>query len=106
MKNLKMHSKSLIEDNILRIREIFPNCVTEALDQDGNLNVRVNFEQLQQELSETLVEGQQERYQLNWPGNAKQFLILTHRLQKLYGPSKRTHRTSLIQKIYILKVIT
>jgi len=86
MKNLKMHSKPLVQDNILRIREIFPDCVTEALDEDGNLNIQVNFEKLQQELSGSLVEGQQERYQLNWPGKREAILNSNTPITKALRP--------------------
>jgi adenine-specific DNA-methyltransferase len=68
MEKLKMHSPNLTEENIAKLRELFPGCVTEAKDESGNIRATVDFDQLRQELSEHVVEGAQERYQLNWPG--------------------------------------
>ncbi len=68
MEKLKMHTPDLTQDHITRIRELFPNCVTEARDASGKLKLAVDFDQLKQELSDSIVEGPQERYHLNWPG--------------------------------------
>ena len=71
MEKLKMHSPKLIQENISRIREMFPGCVTEAKGRDCQLKFAVDFDRLQQELSEFIVEGLHERYHLNWPGKCK-----------------------------------
>lgn len=68
MEKLKMHSPNLTQDNIARIRDLFPGCVTEAKGEDGSVKLAVDFDQLRQELAESIVEGPQERYHLNWPG--------------------------------------
>ena len=68
MDKLKMHTPDMTQDNIARIRELFPNCVTEAKDKNGNLSLAVDFDALRQELSNSIVEGERERYQLDWPG--------------------------------------
>jgi len=69
MEKLKMHSPDLSQDNIAKIRELFPGCVTEARDEStGKLRLSVDFDQLKQELSNDIVEGAQERYRLDWPG--------------------------------------
>src|SRR5690554_5833604 len=69
MEKLKMHSPDLSQDNIAKIRELFPGCVTEARDEaTGKLRLAVDFDQLRQELSDSIVEGPQERYRLDWPG--------------------------------------
>lgn len=64
----KMHSPDLTQRNIDRIAELFPTAVTETLDGDGNPARTVDFDALRQELSDHVVEGPQERYQLDWPG--------------------------------------
>ena len=74
MDKLKMHSPNLTQENIARIRELFPGCVTEAKGEDGQLKLVVDFDQLRQELSESIVEGPQERYLLNWPGKREALL--------------------------------
>lgn len=68
MDKLKMHSPDLTQDNIAKIRELFPSCVTEAADENGKLRLAIDFDQLRQELSDSIVDGPQERYNLNWPG--------------------------------------
>ena len=52
MEKLKMHSPNLTQNNIARIREIFPGCVTEALGKEGKMKLAIDFDQLRQELSD------------------------------------------------------
>ncbi|WP_419865622.1 hypothetical protein [Gallibacterium genomosp. 1] len=54
---LKMHSPNLTDKNIAKIAEIFPNCTTEVLDENGKPKIAIDFELLQQELSGSLVGG-------------------------------------------------
>ncbi len=68
MEKLKRHSRDLAQDAIARLGKLFPGCVTEGRGDDGVLRLAVDFDRLRQELSESIVEGPQERYQLNWPG--------------------------------------
>ncbi|GAA4390265.1 site-specific DNA-methyltransferase [Ornithinibacter aureus] len=68
MDKLKMHAPDLTQRNIDAIAELFPTVVTESIDADGNPVRAIDFDALRQELSDHLVEGQQERYQLDWPG--------------------------------------
>ena len=63
-----MHSPDMTESNIDRIAELFPTVVTERLDDDGKRLRAIDFDLLRQELSDHIVEGTQERYQLDWPG--------------------------------------
>ena len=68
MERLTMHSGNGVSANVERIAELFPNCVTERVGEDGNVERAVDFDILRQELSEVLVEGREERYQFTWPG--------------------------------------
>ena len=63
-----MHSPDLTQENVAKLQELFPGCVTEATDDKGELIFAVDFDQLRQELSGALVEGERERYRLDWPG--------------------------------------
>lgn len=63
-----MTSPDLTDANIEKLAEIFPSVVTEALDADGNPKKSIDFDLLRQELSGHVVDGPQERYQLDWPG--------------------------------------
>jgi adenine-specific DNA-methyltransferase len=76
MNKLKMHSPNLSQENISKIRELFPACVTEARDEaTGTVRLAVDFDQLRQELSDESVEGSQERYRLDWPGKRNATLL-------------------------------
>ena len=67
MEKLKMHSMDVVPQNVDRIAMLFPNCVTEAQDEQGNLRHVVDFDKLKVELGD-VVEGPEERYQFTWPG--------------------------------------
>jgi adenine-specific DNA-methyltransferase len=86
MDKLKMHSPDLIDRNIERIAELFPTVVTEELDDDGNPARSVNFDLLRQELSDHVVQGPQERYQLDWPGKRAALLAANAPIAKTLRP--------------------
>ena len=67
MDKLKMQTTNVVDENIKRIGELFPNCLTERLDENGKPEVAIDFDQLRQELSKDIVEGPEERYQFTWP---------------------------------------
>ena len=67
MEKLKMQTANIVDENIKRIGEMFPNCLTERLDENGRPEVAIDFDQLRQELSKDIVEGPEERYQFTWP---------------------------------------
>ncbi len=71
MEKLNLNSPDLTERNIETIAELFPTVVTECIVGEGDqrrIQKGVDFDLLRQELSQYVVEGQQERYQLDWPG--------------------------------------
>jgi adenine-specific DNA-methyltransferase len=68
MEKRALHSPDLTARNIERIAGLFPQVVTESRDAEGNVTLAVDFDLLRQELSDHIVEGPQERYQLDWPG--------------------------------------
>ncbi|UIK06205.1 site-specific DNA-methyltransferase [Neorhizobium galegae] len=87
MEKLKMHSLDLSQDNITKIRDLFPGCVTEARDEaTGQLRLAVDFDQLRQELSDSIVEGPQERYRLDWPGKREALLLANAPVAKTLIP--------------------
>lgn len=83
-----MHTPDLTQDHINRIRELFPNCVTESRDENGKLKLAVDFDQLKQELSDSIVEGLQERYHLNWPGKREALLTANAPIAKTLRPCR------------------
>ena len=62
-----MQTTNVVDENIKRIGELFPNCLTERLGDDGKPETAIDFDQLRQELSRDIVEGPEERYQFTWP---------------------------------------
>ncbi|CAA0197866.1 site-specific DNA-methyltransferase [Acinetobacter baumannii] len=85
---LKMHSPNLVNSNIEKIAAIFPNCITERQDENGDLTKAVDFDLLRQELSQVLVEGEQERYRLDWVGKKEAILTANAPIAKTLRPCK------------------
>ena len=88
MKKMKLHSPDLTQENIAKLAELFPNCVTESKNEDGIVKRAIDFDQLRQELSPAIVEGPQERYQLNWPGKREALLTANAPIAKTLRPCR------------------
>lgn len=88
MEQMKMHSPDLTQQNIEKIRALFPNCITEAQGSDGKIKLAIDFDQLKQELSGSIVEGPQERYHLNWPGKREALLTANAPIAKTLRPCR------------------
>ena len=86
MEKLKLHSPDFTQENIAKLAELFPNCVTESKNEDGTVKRAIDFDQLRQELSTAIVEGPQERYQLNWPGKREALLTANAPIAKTLRP--------------------
>lgn len=67
MDKLNLKTTDIVDENIKRIGEMFPNCLTERLNENGQPELAIDFDQLRQELSKDIVEGAEERYQFTWP---------------------------------------
>ena len=74
MEKLKMQTVDGVQDNISRIVELFPECITEVSNQMGGGKRAVDFDKLRQLLSSDIVEGNEERYQFTWPDKRKAIL--------------------------------
>lgn len=81
-----MHSPDLTQQNIDKIAELFPTVVTESLDDGGNPVRAVDFDLLRQELSDHVVDGPQERYQLDWPGKREAMFAANAPIAKTLRP--------------------
>ena len=88
MDKLKMHSPNLVDVNIEKISALFPNCVTEAQGENGELKKAIDFDLLKQELSQVLVEGEQERYRLDWVGKKESILTANAPIAKTLRPCR------------------
>lgn len=93
MDKLKMNSVNKVDENIKKIAEIFPNTLTEVLKgyhKDGKpiIKYAIDFEVLQQELSDIIVEGPEERYQFTWPDKKKSILLANAPIAKTLRPCR------------------
>jgi adenine-specific DNA-methyltransferase len=89
MEKLKMHSPDLSQENIAKIRDLFPGCVTEARDEaTGAVRLAVDFDHLRQELSDHIIEGPQERYRLDWPGKREALINANAPIAKTLRPAE------------------
>ena len=88
MTHLKMHSLNKIDENVSKIARLFPNCVTEAKDENGEITHKIDFDMLKQELSNTLVDGREERYQFTWPDKKKSVLLANAPISKTLRPCR------------------
>ena len=70
-----MQTTNIVDENIKRIGEIFPNCLTERLNEEGKPEIAIDFDQLRQELSKNIVEGNEERYQFTWPDKRNAMIL-------------------------------
>lgn len=76
MDKLRMQSTNGVQENIRKIQSLFPDCVTETIDErTGKLVRKVDFEKLQQNLSDVIISGREERYQFTWPDKKKAILL-------------------------------
>ena len=73
METLKMHSLDGVQRNIELIGKLFPNAITEV-KRNGKVEHAIDFDVLRQELSDSIVEGREERYQFTWPDKKKAML--------------------------------
>lgn len=88
MEHLNMQSMDKVAANVAKIRELFPNCVTERINKEGNLEHAIDFDMLKQELSDHVVDGLQERYQFTWPDKRKAILAANAPINKTLRPCR------------------
>lgn len=88
MNHLKMHSLNKIDENVSKIAQLFPNCVTEAKDENGEITHKIDFDMLKQELSTLIVEGREERYQFTWPDKKQAILTANAPINKTLRPCR------------------
>lgn len=93
MSKLKMQTPDLTHENIARLAELFPDCVTESRDGCGNVTAAIDFDQLRQVLSDHVADGPQERYHLNWPGKREALLAANAPIAMTLRP----HQTESVQ---------
>ena len=88
MDKLKMHSVNKVDENIAKIGALFPNCLTERINENGEVEYAIDFDMLKQELSAVVVEGNEERYQFTWPDKKKSILLANAPIAKTLRPCR------------------
>ncbi|SFI21426.1 MULTISPECIES: site-specific DNA-methyltransferase [Microbacterium] len=86
MEKLRMTSPDLTQANIDKLAELFPTVITESVDESGAPRRTIDFDLLRQELSDHIVEGPHERYQLDWPGKRAAALAANAPIAKTLRP--------------------
>ena len=89
MDKLRMQSTNGVQENIEKIQSLFPDCVTETIDErTGELVRKVDFEKLQQNLSDVIISGREERYQFTWPDKKKAILLANSPINAALRPCR------------------
>lgn len=88
MDKLKMHTPNKADENFKKLAELFPNAVTETIDENGEVVRAIDKDVLMQEISCTVVEGNEERYQFTWPDKKKSVLLANAPINKTLRPCR------------------
>lgn len=89
MDKLRMQSSNGVEDNITKIAQLFPDCVTETLDErSGQPKHLIDFEKLKQNLSDSVMSERAERYQFTWPDKSKAILLANSPINATLRPCR------------------
>lgn len=87
MDKMRMESSNITEKNVEKIGNIFPNCVTETVDENGKPKKAINFELLKQMLTDDIIEGD-EAYELSWAGKKASIVEANRPIRKTLRPMK------------------
>ena len=87
MDKMRMESEDITGQNIEKIGALFPNCITEAKDENGKLIKAINFELLKQELSKEVIDGD-EAYEFTWVGKKAAIVEANKPIRKTLRPCK------------------
>lgn len=89
MDKLRMQSSNGVEDNITKIAQLFPDCVTETVDErSGQPKHLIDFEKLKQNLSDSVMSERAERYQFTWPDKSKAILVANSPINATLRPCR------------------
>lgn len=88
MDKLKMHTPNKADENFKKLAALFPNAVTETMDENGEVVRAIDKDVLMQEISCTVVDGNEERYQFTWPDKKKSVLLANAPINKTLRPCR------------------
>ena len=85
---LKMHTANKADENFKKLAEMFPNAVTETIDENGEVVRAIDKDVLMQEINTKVVDGNEERYQFTWPDKKKSVLLANAPISKTLRPCR------------------
>ena len=88
MDKLKMQTANKADENFKKLAEMFPNAVTETIDENGEVVRAIDKDVLMQEINTQVVEGKEERYQFTWPDKKKSVLLANAPISKTLRPRR------------------
>lgn len=88
MDKLKMQTANKADENYRKLAEMFPNAVTETIDENGEVVRAIDKDVLMQEISCKVVDGKEERYQFTWPDKKKSILLANAPISKTLRPCR------------------
>lgn len=83
-----MQTQNLAEDKFKKLQELFPNAVTEVMNENGEIEKAIDKDVLMQEISSKVVEGREERYQFTWPDKKQAILAANAPISKTLRPCR------------------
>lgn len=83
-----MQTANKAEENFKKLAVMFPNAVTEAIDENGEVVRAIDKDVLMQEISCKVVDGNEERYQFTWPDKKKSVLLANAPINKTLRPCR------------------
>lgn len=88
MDKLKMQTANKADENFKKLADMFPNAVTETIDENGEVVRAIDKDVLMQEISCKVVDGNEERYQFTWPDKKKSVLLANAPINKTLRPCR------------------
>ena len=88
MDKLKMQTANKADENYKKLAEMFPNAVTETIDENGEVVRAIDKDVLMQEINTKVVDGNEERYQFTWPDKKKSVLLANAPINKTLRPCR------------------
>lgn len=88
MDKLKMQTANKADENYRKLAKLFPNAVTETVDENGEVVRAIDKDVLMQEIAVKVVDGREERYQFTWPDKKKSVLLANAPISKTLRPCR------------------
>lgn len=88
MDKLRMQTANKADENFKKLAEMFPNAVTETIDENGEVVRAIDKDVLMQEINTKVVDGNEERYQFTWPDKKKSVLLANAPINKTLRPCR------------------